>query len=182
MSGEEREDRILEEEKLAEWDAGIHPDEEKLAAAAEAEAVNGPFDEDADLLEYFELMSAVLHACGKVAYYWFTLRNIQTGCYPVDEVMKEYGHSARYYIDKVNEWRDEARKRLETLKYFNYNDVSLPYADRDFLNMLVTEDRRRSYRETVSLGKKNKKFFGYDEFEARYQKRLENRRKKQQAT
>ena len=122
------------------------------------DADEAPFDENADLITYYELFEAVLHACGKVAYYWKMLKGINHGSYPIDEVVQKYSHDVQYYIDKCNEWKNEAERALETLKKFNYNGGRLPYRDRDFLNALVSEDRRTSYRGTIKLGKKNKIF------------------------
>ena len=52
MTNEEREDRILEEQKLDEWDAGVHPDEEKqFQIEALYNALSAALDEAAEYVK-----------------------------------------------------------------------------------------------------------------------------------
>jgi len=155
----------------------------ELVSDAEKEEISfdadvAPFDAElTKLMEYYYQFEKLLSECGEVAYYFKTLQNIRRGSFPVKDVLRKYGHNEEYYKENVEKYVASARSTLADLKNV-YKDEALPYSEKDFLNALVNEDRRRSYYETVHLGKKNKKFFSYKDFEARYQRRLKNREKK----
>ena len=180
MTDEERQDLFSEEEKFDEWDAGIYPDEEKAKAIA-LETDESPFDIEKDtLLEYYRLFESLLRSVGKVAYYWKTRNNVHAGVPAVDEVAAKYGHRVGYYNFKLHEWIDKSNECLDDLVKFNYKNIKIPYKKKDFLKSLVSEDRRRCYYETIGRGKKKEIFFSYEDFEERYQKRLKNRKEKEQ--
>lgn len=152
------------------------PDAEKEEISFNADAA--PFDTElTKLMEYYYQFEKLLSACGKVAYFFKTLQNIRRGAFPVEDLLRKYQHDEEYYKENVEKWVNEARATLEVLKGV-YEGETLPYSDKDFLNALVDEDRRRSYYGTIRLGKKHAKFFPYKDFEARYQRRLINREKK----
>lgn len=152
------------------------PDAEKEEISFNADAA--PFDTElTKLMEYYYQFERLLSECGEVAYYFKTLQNIRRGSFPVKDMLRKYGHDEAYYKENIDKHVAEARSALVNLKAV-YASEALPYSDKDFLNALVDEDRRRSYYGTIKLGKKHAKFFPYKDFEARYQRRLINREKK----
>ena len=172
---EEKDDpRTLSNELVSDSEA---TEKEEISFDAEM----APFDtEVTNLMEYYYQFESLLAECGEVAYFFKTLQNIRRNALPVKDLLRKYQHDETYYDANTKEHIGKAKLVLAKLKAV-YKDKKFPYVDKDFLNALVNEDRRRCYYETVKLGKKNKKFFSYTDFEERYQRRRKNREKKKNA-
>lgn len=140
-----------------------------------------PFDENAENVRiYWRYFRRVVKSCGQTAYYFKTMRNLESEVPDVVKLAQSKGYNLCYYKGKTAKWVCEARRDLYKFKAHMKDayDLDLYCPDRKFLNNLVDEDRRASYYDTIRRFSKELIILTPDEVEGRYQKRLAKREAK----
>lgn len=135
-----------------------------------------PFDEVAEnIRRYWEDLRVVVAYCGKVAYFWGTLKGLNNGNPDVKDLAASRSRDREYYRGNVDHWVAKSRRALQIFKLSANEFGGFNYRDKDFLNGLISEDRRRSYYDTIAFGKKKGIVFTPKEIEERYQARVKKR-------
>ena len=131
---------------------------------------------------YWKRYERVLQCCGKVAYYDRSHDGVERGSPTLTRVAEEYGHDAKYYDAKTKKW---LKRRDEALHIFNkcVMDLGHPYltkrTGRELLYLLTfNPDYRNCCYDSLEYGRKKGIILTLSEIDARYDKRLEKRKKR----
>ena len=135
--------------------------------------------------QYWDDFTQLVNACGQVAYFWKMARNYTSeGKNSAKQVAEKYRHNLTYYRKQKKNWVFETKRALR-LWQLDAHALSVGFSldeekERDFLNgLVINNDRRDCARVTIKYAKSKNLLLSFDEIEARYEARLERRRKRQ---
>ena len=130
-------------------------------------------------LLFWQEYERIVHCCGKTAYYWHIRANLKSGSFAAATIAIKNDRTIAYYNHKVAKWQRQTKEALgvfqKTLK-----DLGDEIPDeRYFLNKLtLNPDYRQCCYDTIKYGKEKNIILSIAEINARYGRRLRNRKKK----